>query len=241
MRKQLCEFELRCSSSGQIERTQRFYLPNAKSRCKFESNSTPRGFWHSQKNIERFEWHLSQKGMLTENRSSEILSKVHVAKPCPANWREMKGTDQVRHCTHCAKNVYNLSNMSRQEAADLIERSEGKVCVRYYMRPDGGVMTKDCPKPMRRKTRMVAVLTSLLSIVGLTGVASAMQTAVLGRPARPQGRTMGELAYRPLQGKPVVHPPTKDPNGTKTKPSVKTLEKPVQKVKSRAPSNTKGN
>ena len=178
--------------------------------------------------------------MTSQNRSSEILSKVEVAKPCPANWREMKGTDQVRHCTHCAKNVYNLSNMSRQEAADLIERMEGKVCVRYYMRPDGGVMTKDCPRPLRRKTRIVAVLTSLLSIVGLTGVASAMQTAVLGRPARPQGHMMGAIPYRPLQGKPVVHPPTKDSKGKKTKPSVKTQEKPVQKPKSKAPFTTKG-
>ena len=178
--------------------------------------------------------------MQAQNRSSEILSKVQVAKPCPANWREMKGNDQVRHCTHCAKNVYNLSNMSRQEAADLIERTEGKVCVRYYTRPDGGVMTKDCGKSLRRRTRFVAVLTSLLSLVGLTGVASAMQTAVLGRPAHPQGRTMGVPAYRPLQGKPAVHLPSKDPKSSKAKPPVKTEANPVQKPKTKTPSNTKG-
>jgi hypothetical protein len=76
---------------------------------------------------------------------SSPLDNLHVATPCRAAWENMAGTDQVRFCQTCAKNVYNLSMMSRDEAERLIRAKEGKLCVRFYQREDGTVLTNDCP------------------------------------------------------------------------------------------------
>jgi hypothetical protein len=42
-----------------------------------------------------------------------MLDRVSIAAPCSADWDQMAGTDQVRHCPLCNKNVYNLSAMTR--------------------------------------------------------------------------------------------------------------------------------
>ena len=83
----------------------------------------------------------------------DILSRVHVAAPCTASWEAMPGGERVRSCEKCAHKVYNLSAMTSGEAAELVARAEGKdgerVCVRFYRRSDGTVMTQDCPVGMR--------------------------------------------------------------------------------------------
>jgi len=81
----------------------------------------------------------------------------------------MTGDDQSRFCGQCQKNVYNLSNMTRVEAEELIRSKEGHLCVRYYMRPDGKVMTADCPKSVKRKVAVRVALTSLLALFGVGG------------------------------------------------------------------------
>ncbi|MBY0451311.1 MAG: hypothetical protein K2X01_11875 [Cyanobacteria bacterium] len=73
------------------------------------------------------------------------LDALNVASPCPANWEEMTGDDRVRFCNSCQLNVYHLSGMTRLEAEMLIQEKEGKLCVRYYRRADGTILTKDCP------------------------------------------------------------------------------------------------
>ena len=77
------------------------------------------------------------------------LDSVFIANPCPAEWERMKGDDRARFCQTCAKNVYNLSAMSRAEAETLINEKEGKLCARYYARADGTIITADCPVGMR--------------------------------------------------------------------------------------------
>ena len=57
----------------------------------------------------------------------------------------MSGDERVRFCGQCHHNVYNLSEMTAKEAEDLLSRHEGKLCVRFYRREDGTVMTSDCP------------------------------------------------------------------------------------------------
>src|SRR6185295_3367175 len=73
------------------------------------------------------------------------LNNVQVASPCPTDWDEMYGDDRKRFCGECKLNVYNLSDMGRQEAENLLLSSEGRLCVRFYRRKDGTVLTKDCP------------------------------------------------------------------------------------------------
>ena len=78
-----------------------------------------------------------------------LLDQAHIAKPCPASWDDMSGDDRSRHCSMCRLKVYNLSDMSDSEAEELLRERTGRLCVRYYLRPDGKVMTKDCPRGLR--------------------------------------------------------------------------------------------
>lgn len=67
------------------------------------------------------------------NRS--FIDSVEVKKPCTESWDEMSGNEQVRFCSHCAKNVNNLSEMTRKEATRLVRASGGNLCIRYIPHP----------------------------------------------------------------------------------------------------------
>lgn len=81
-----------------------------------------------------------------------VLRSPPIALPCDVPWDTMQGDERVRYCGRCSKNVYNLSAMTRNEAAELIDR-EAAPCVRYYQRPDGTVLTTDCPVGARKRRR----------------------------------------------------------------------------------------
>lgn len=87
----------------------------------------------------------------------------------------MTGDDRVRHCSLCRLNVYNLSGMSRNEAENLLRNSEGRLCVRYYERADGKVMTKDCPKGMALVRRRFAM--SFLAVMTFGSMATSLLLA----------------------------------------------------------------
>ena len=73
------------------------------------------------------------------------LDNIKIASPCPANWNEMFGNERKRYCSECKLNVYNLSEMTQTEAESFLINSEGRVCVKFYRRADGTVLTQDCP------------------------------------------------------------------------------------------------
>ncbi len=81
------------------------------------------------------------------------LDTIRIASPCPANWDEMTGDDRSRFCGQCELNVYNLSDMTRNEAEGFLSEKEGRVCVRYHQREDGSIITKDCPVGLQIKHR----------------------------------------------------------------------------------------
>ena len=94
------------------------------------------------------------------------LDNIHIASPCSANWDEMFGDDRKRFCGECKLNVYNLSNMTRHEAENLLINSEGRLCVRFFRRADGTVLTKNCPVGWQAmKQRVSRVATAVFSMV----------------------------------------------------------------------------
>ncbi len=106
----------------------------------------------------------------------------------------MSGDDQVRYCAHCSKHVYNLSALSRSEAEELIEKMEGHLCARYYVRHDGTVLTADCPVGWRnaqaKLTRIVGAL--VVTILGIFGVSlTALAMVQGGLPGQPRNRMPG--------------------------------------------------
>ena len=72
------------------------------------------------------------------------LENIHIASPCRADWNEMTGDDRVRTCAACAKQVFNLSEMTRAEAEALLAERNGDLCGRYYQRRDGTILLADC-------------------------------------------------------------------------------------------------
>ena len=99
-------------------------------------------------------------------RFTNRLDNIRVAAPCSADWDSMFGNERVRLCEQCHLNVYNLSEMSRFEADRLINQAEGRLCVRFYRRRDGSIITQNCPVGLRAiKRRLSRVATACASFV----------------------------------------------------------------------------
>ena len=114
-------------------------------------------------------WLFADRSAKSRNATPVALKNLHVASPCRANWAQMSGDHRVRHCAECKLNVYDLSAMSRREAEELIASREGRLCVRFYQRADGTVLTRDCPVGVRQLVRKVSriagtALSALMSV-----------------------------------------------------------------------------
>jgi hypothetical protein len=102
----------------------------------------------------------------------ELLNNVRMASPCSADWDKMIGDERIRHCSQCNLNVYNLSAMSGPEAQDLVAKHEGRLCVHFYHRKDGTILTRNCPVGlkivMRRVSRVAGIaLSAAMSVAPL--------------------------------------------------------------------------
>jgi len=105
-------------------------------------------------------------------RFKHPLNHVEVAAPCKANWDQMIGSEQMRFCGQCNLNVYNLSGMTRDAAESLIARNEGRLCVRFYRRVDGSIITRDCPVGLRAIRDRVSYWTKAVIAAALTFLAT---------------------------------------------------------------------
>ena len=125
---------------------------------------------------------LTRQNMNTQIR----LDQVRVASPCHARWEDMAGDDRSRFCGQCRKSVFNFSAMTRAEVETLIREKEGRLCARFYQRPDGRMLTADCPVGSRRRWKLLA---------RWSGTAFAALTFILsGCSSRREPRVMGEIA-----------------------------------------------
>lgn len=98
-----------------------------------------------------------------------FLDLIDVRSPCSESWNEMQGNEQIRFCSHCAKDVHNLSQMTRKRARKIVAASNGNICVRYVRRPDGRIRTiKNTLHQITRQTGIAAgVLGTSLSVATL--------------------------------------------------------------------------
>ena len=146
------------------------------------------------------------------------LDDIQVASPCPAEWGDMVGSDTVRFCASCQKNVYNLSGMKRDEAVDLLRATEGRLCVRFFRRADGTVLTEDCPvgiaAVLRRAKRMTLgaaalSLGAVAAVLAMLGGTLTKKTCQRIDDARTtiEGVIEGHPQEMPLMGAPPPMPP----------------------------------
>jgi hypothetical protein len=146
-----------------------------------------------------------------------VLNNVRVASPCSQAWDEMKGDDRSRFCTSCDRHVYNLSGMPQAEAEALVREREGRLCVRFYRRRDGSLLTADCPVGRQRMRRALiwqcgAVTMLFAAFPALAAVAHATKwrdwAIWRSEPLEPLAVRLGIVSY-PIMG--VVAMPTPPP------------------------------
>jgi hypothetical protein len=108
----------------------------------------------------------------------------------------MDGDGRVRFCRECNRNVYNLSAMTEREARRVVAEREGRLCVRFYQRSDGTVLTSDCPIGAKRSF-FLSGARAALAVVGVAAGVTALSAcgSVEDAPVR-----MGE----PLMGRPPI-------------------------------------
>ncbi|MCE9572430.1 MAG: hypothetical protein K8W52_04675 [Deltaproteobacteria bacterium] len=121
-----------------------------------------------------------------------LLDRVVIKTPCKESWAAMRGDDRKRFCGKCDKHVYDLSAMTAVEAEALLAGPGEAPCLRLYRRPDGTVLTSDCPIGSRRRRR---------NRWAIVGVAVAAVASLLGFATRSQrGAVQGGMA--PMSGDP---------------------------------------
>jgi hypothetical protein len=139
---------------------------------------------------------------MTDDTAKPTLEDVSVSRACPADWEAMEGDEQVRYCHLCQLNVYNLSGMSRQQALELVRSREGeRLCVRFYRRTDGTVITDECPaglKVVRRRLTLIAVgVTAAVAAVGSWfGYSVARARGLPTLFGKPRRITQGQMCLR---------------------------------------------
>ena len=141
------------------------------------------------------------------------LNNLRIASPCSADWNRMDGDDRKRFCGDCKLNVYNLSGMTRYDAEHLLRMSEGRLCVRYFQRPDGTILTQDCPVGWAKVKQRVSVLAAAAFAL----IASLFGGLLVVRSLSRATQVMGDVAYPratptpdryPLMGAVAIPSPT---------------------------------
>lgn len=114
------------------------------------------------------------------NVNLDILDDIRIAAPCPAAWDDMHGNDRARHCNLCDKRVYNIAEMTRREAVELITGDQQSLCLRIWRRQDGAVLTSDCPVGQRLRRRTRKWVAAVAGFLGIATTASGGCSFVVG-------------------------------------------------------------
>jgi hypothetical protein len=152
---------------------------------------------------------------LASRRVLPMLDDVRVASPCTESWSEMSGDDRKRFCGKCEKNVYDLSAMTREEAEVFLAMQEGSVCVRFFRRFDGTILTADCPDGARRlRNRRIAVMAGAAVGAGLFA-SMAVSTVCMGAAHRDRAdvneqQEMGQVPHTMGSVMPIQHSPNQE-------------------------------
>lgn len=127
-----------------------------------------------------------------------------VKDPCTESWDEMTGNGRVRFCSHCAKNVNNISQMTERQAMKLVRRSAGSLCVRYEVHP---------------ATKSPIFAPRLVQIAGRAGIAAGVVSASVGLSTATyaQGNMKADASPQAVRVHAFYDPPIKLPRTNPTK------------------------
>lgn len=88
--------------------------------------------------------------------------QLPVISQCDAFVGREATDDAPGHCTHCAKDVHDLSRLTEDEVIALIARTGGDLCVSYRMRDDGTI-------ELRQRRSRLAPVGLALALTGCAG------------------------------------------------------------------------
>lgn len=146
---------------------------------------------------------------MNSSSNDSFLSRISIAAPCSADWDAMPGTERIRNCGDCKKNVYNISDMTEKEAEAFLRENNTSKCVTYFQRQDGTILTDDCPVGLRqirnawRNTRRVAALFlsglfSFTAAISQNSKQNVPEVKLMGKPVMNSDiQRMGEIAVAP--------------------------------------------
>ncbi len=126
------------------------------------------------------------------------LAQVTVKTPCFEDWSQMSGDERERLCGKCNKRVYNLKELTEQDALALLGLPN-PACVRLFRRHDGTVLTKECASGRNRRWRMNSMIAATIAALVAPFGIKASSAGSANEPGEP---TMGEV---------VMEPPVKNP------------------------------
>jgi hypothetical protein len=137
------------------------------------------------------------------NTAAANLNDFVIDTLCPMDWDRMDGDGRKRFCSRCEKTVYNIAEMTDQEALELIGNGDRSICARIFRRPDGTIVTRRCPVPGAKTTgrRFQFSIATLITL--LTSSAALFASAPwIGRQIEPiVQRWFGEPQPIPAVGK----------------------------------------
>lgn len=101
------------------------------------------------------------------------INELSISAPCPVTWDSMKGSNQVRYCEKCDKQVHDLTEMTSAEIVRLVEATEGHFCAQFVRRQDGTLVTAECTglrlRIWKKLRRTIAWAASVFALVFLPG------------------------------------------------------------------------
>jgi|GEM_PF-5179945 hypothetical protein len=132
-----------------------------------------------------------------------FLANLSISAPCSEDWNLMTGDDKKRLCSSCKIHVYNITALESSEAEAFLASEFGKeICVKYFKRSDGTIITKNCPIGLRSLRRQGERLRKFLSsICGLllSGISSvAYAETSLQNEVQEKGSPLPEFASPPM-------------------------------------------
>ena len=127
------------------------------------------------------------------------LNAIRVGTPCSEDWSAMTGDDRAKHCAKCEKTVYNLSELTEDEAEELILSRRVDLCVKFYRRTDGTLVTASCPTGVfggqrRKLARATAALMAAGTMIAGAAFAGGNRAETPANNAAQQAEALREKA-----------------------------------------------
>jgi Ankyrin repeats (3 copies)/Carboxypeptidase regulatory-like domain len=150
-------------------------------------------------------------------KKAKFIDSIKVKNPCTEDWEQMEGNAKIRLCSHCAKHVNNISEMTTKEAMRLVRQSKGQICVRYRTEP-----SSDRPIFLDSLIRITRRAPAMTAGVMATSLAMATAAYTQSEPVPIPGNTT-QIILKADSDTSTVSGYVTDPNGAAIPFAVVTL------------------